>query len=623
MSDDGLSHWQPITQGRRFFAALPGLLPAAVFSALVELEWLLPALVGEARIAAWPFALAFGNAWLLGATARAQGLTGQGGFSYGWQRVGDLLTCAAIYWLLTVAYLFLVAGVLRVLFDRPLHGIEADPQMDQAFFWALPALVYVLLRVTSSCLGPLLDDRHGAWPRMPACLWHGWRLTRGWQAHARAVLPMALGLSAVVALQLLREKIAAPQGWEWLAQWLWHGLAWPAFGWLCWSAAMRWLLRTPAEAWAAARGKRHRRRATTHQRWHPLRRQKRRAILAAARAGTFPCRKRKRSFYYSPDWSATDTYLSAAVNGDVEKLRAMIAAGTEVDTCDKEGVTAMLRAAQAGKPKAVRFLLEAGADVTARNASGRSLVHHCAAFPANLSLLDSPLQRGLDVDDQHDGGDTPLMAALLAGHLDGARALLERGADPTRRDRHGNTCVIKMIDGIYAFRQGADHRDALALLEQLLRCGVDPAAVGQYGNTAMSLLASRKGLRDVVAVLRRHGIASDRRGADGLTPLQQAWSGDHKELLSDLLAQRVAIDFHSAVALGRDVEVEALLAENPAYLDQELPALRSAPLAIAISRGNADMVRRLLRHGADIHGRDPVAGALANAIFPIPMCCAC
>lgn len=56
-------------------------------------------------------------------------------------------------------------------------------------------------------------------------------------------------------------------------------------------------------------------------------------------------------------------FLSAAVNGDVDILRRALSEGSADDTRDKEGVSALLRATQAGSPAAVRFLLKAGADV--------------------------------------------------------------------------------------------------------------------------------------------------------------------------------------------------------------------------------------------------------------------
>ncbi len=322
-------------------------------------------------------------------------------------------------------------------------------------------------------------------------------------------------------------------------------------------------------------------------------------------------------FYYSDNWSPQDVFLSASVNGDIDTLRRKLGEGSAVDTCDKEGISALLRAAQAGKPAAVRFLLQSGADIRLRDRGGRSLLHLVVAYPANLGLLDEVLARGLPLDDQFEGGDTPLMSALLRGHLAGARALLDRGADPCVRDRHGNTCVMQMISGIYAFRGDGGDGDTLQLLDALLRAGVDPRAKGQYGRDAISIAAG-KGLKDVVDVLQRHGAPIDAAGSDGLTPLQQAWIGRHAEQVAWLLQQGAPVDVHSAVALGRCDAVSALLDQRPALISSELRELRAAPLGIALRQGQAEMVRLLLEFGADPNGPDPDNGSLRNALRHLP-----
>ena len=602
--------WRGAEQGRDFVQALPGLLPAAAFSLLI-LEWLSPLLSGDARLFAWPFALAFGNAWLLGSIAKAQGLSLKDGFSFGWQRVGDFLTCAALYWLFTAVFLFAAVGLLRVAMGRPLYGPEQDPQSDSAFMLALVVLGYLLLRVTTSCLGPLLDERHGQWPRGLSAPVHGWQLTRGLQAHVRHLLPLAIGLLVVAGLQYLRDTQADPQGWGWLLMLIWHGLAWPAFSWLCIERCAA-LAQAREAAVRAAPPTKPAKGPFTRRSGPPPR-----PSPVTTHASEPAMSERPNTHHYSEDWSRDEVFLSAAVNGDVAKLREMVSAGMPVDTRDQYGVTALLRAANAEKPVAVRYLLEAGASPLARDQSGRSVVHLLVAYPATLPLLDLVLGLGLTLDDQCEGGDTPLMTALLRGHLAGARALLDRGADPCIRDRHGNTSVMKMLSGIYAFRNGEEQDDAVQLLEELLQRGVDAKATGEYGRTALSIAAS-KGLRRAVALLRRYGADGEATSSDGLTPLQQAWSGSHEPLLSELLAQGARVDFHTAVATGRTAEVKAWLEQDPELVNRELLALRSAPLAIAIHRGDARMVQLLLEHGADANGRDPVCGALANAVRHLP-----
>ena len=56
-------------------------------------------------------------------------------------------------------------------------------------------------------------------------------------------------------------------------------------------------------------------------------------------------------------------------------------------------------------------------------------------------LFDLLKGRGADFNASNREGETALMAAAEAGEDDAVRLLLERGADPHRRDHRGRTAV--------------------------------------------------------------------------------------------------------------------------------------------------------------------------------------
>jgi ankyrin repeat protein len=93
-----------------------------------------------------------------------------------------------------------------------------------------------------------------------------------------------------------------------------------------------------------------------------------------------------------------------------------------VDVRDARGRTALMYAAGAGDGDGVGALLAAGADPTARDASGASALLYGAAHAAVVSAL---LAAGADVTTRLlPGGATPLMAAAAAGSAPGVAALL-------------------------------------------------------------------------------------------------------------------------------------------------------------------------------------------------------
>lgn len=169
--------------------------------------------------------------------------------------------------------------------------------------------------------------------------------------------------------------------------------------------------------------------------------------------------------------------IAAAETGDVPRLRELIAQGAVLDPPPGEE-SALFAAIENSKVAAVRFLLEAGADLhhrgrysglgplvrACRNSSlemiglvldsGASLKEWDAISaalhrsdkklgPQILSLL---VTRGIDANAQCTSA-TILMAACKHGDLESARVLLDRGADPNFRHFYGTALTVAEENG--------------------------------------------------------------------------------------------------------------------------------------------------------------------------------
>lgn len=65
-----------------------------------------------------------------------------------------------------------------------------------------------------------------------------------------------------------------------------------------------------------------------------------------------------------------DDLVRAAFGGDLPRVKALLAAGSDVNAKDGDGGTALMMASQKGRQEVVRALLEAKADVNARAGNG-------------------------------------------------------------------------------------------------------------------------------------------------------------------------------------------------------------------------------------------------------------
>ncbi|XP_047100837.1 ankyrin repeat domain-containing protein 39-like [Schistocerca piceifrons] len=95
---------------------------------------------------------------------------------------------------------------------------------------------------------------------------------------------------------------------------------------------------------------------------------------------------------------------------------------------DAERGRRLIEAAMEGEVEEVRALLAAGADVGARDWAGRTALH-CAARSGHAAVVRLLLSAASDPNARDQWGQTPLHLAAYNGHTEAAAALLQAGAD--------------------------------------------------------------------------------------------------------------------------------------------------------------------------------------------------
>jgi uncharacterized protein len=120
-------------------------------------------------------------------------------------------------------------------------------------------------------------------------------------------------------------------------------------------------------------------------------------MLSMAIVGNLPKFKERRQHYFS----------EAATDGNVRRMRWLHMAGVNVNP---HGAPPLLLAAREGRVNAVRYLLDQGADVNARDNAGNTAMAE-AAYYAQIPVIKELIARGANINALTSAG-TPLDIAL-------------------------------------------------------------------------------------------------------------------------------------------------------------------------------------------------------------------
>jgi len=262
-------------------------------------------------------------------------------------------------------------------------------------------------------------------------------------------------------------------------------------------------------------------------------------------------------------------------------------------------------AVSSGNVARVTQLLDSGVDVNVSLDDRRGAVPlHLAAERADATTVKLLLQRGAAVNARNASGDMPLHNAVLRNSLNGARVLLDRGAEINAAGSRGTPLGM-------AARAGSD-----AMVDLLLSRGAEATAVARNGDTLLHE-AAKSGRAAQIARLAKAGASVRARNEEGLEPLHLAASAEVAQALLALGAQIEARDLvgrtplrHAVAraAVGRDREFRTAEALREAGASPVGADADGATILHFISGQDAPeavrAVRWLAAQGADVNARD-------------------
>ncbi len=213
-----------------------------------------------------------------------------------------------------------------------------------------------------------------------------------------------------------------------------------------------------------------------------------------------------------------DNELSLAVRrGDVEKVKALIVAGADINSCQDEHTPLML-AVYGGDFEIAKFLIEAGADVNAAHSITHNVLYHALeSSRLHAEIIQLLLDAGVKMN------YTPLIWAMKTRSSDVPvimAMLIKAGANVNERNEFGSTVLII-----------AASRGRNQLVDILLRSGAEINATVEGSVLTALACAVERGHTETVRLLIDAGADFETKDKSGNTPLMIAKSKGYQEIV--------------------------------------------------------------------------------------------
>ena len=240
------------------------------------------------------------------------------------------------------------------------------------------------------------------------------------------------------------------------------------------------------------------------------------ALLTAVRSGSRlkaePLINANPDLVKAADPAGSTPLHHAAGFGSVEVVALLLEAGADVQAKNRRGSTPLFWAID--DEAKVRLLLARGASVNHRQVEGRTPLYQAATMGSGHAVMRVLLAAGADPNIPIANGRTPLMAAAARGDLEAMRLLVDAKARVDVPNGAGETALI------LAAGDGNP-----AAIRYLLDQGADARARTKRNETALGNAATA-GNEETIRMLLAHGAEVNLRNARGYSALMLAASSD-------------------------------------------------------------------------------------------------
>ncbi len=203
-------------------------------------------------------------------------------------------------------------------------------------------------------------------------------------------------------------------------------------------------------------------------------------------------------------------------------VRILVDAGADVNARDKDDDPLLYTAVREDEPEIVQILLDAGADVNARNSSDDPLLY-TAVYWGYSEIVRILVDAGADVNARNSSDDPLLYTAVYWGYSEIVRILVDAGADVNARNNSGDPLLYTAV-----------REDEPEIVRILVDAGADVNARNNSGDPLL-YTAVREDEPEIVRILVDAGADVNARNNSGDPLLYTAVREDEPEIVRILV----------------------------------------------------------------------------------------
>jgi len=222
--------------------------------------------------------------------------------------------------------------------------------------------------------------------------------------------------------------------------------------------------------------------------------------------------------------------LDAVINKDEKKVFYLLQGGTDANTSNEDGVSALMFAVESGNLYITKLLITNGANINAKPNYGGVTALIAACKKNNFEIAEFLLQNNAEVNATDDNNNTSLIYAAYFGYPMLSDILCSNSADVSIKGNNGDALIVAAFFG--------DNE----ICEILLKYGADVNSKDNFDFTPL-MSAAYQGHTETVKLLAGNGADLNLRNFTGFSALDLAVQEGFKETAQVLLEKGAEISY--------------------------------------------------------------------------------